>query len=347
MNSILSIYKTFKDVASFDDLENFLCRELRMPKPISYPSAGSSMFNKCRILGLEFAKREIAHKYYKEGLVPTTGTKNDVVGKAEFWGRMFYAILQAGSIKPLYFITPDASDFINRTVIGDEFEDEFYKENFSEPLVLYSDTPRCLFGDVCGLSLFYNAEDNSLDCEVALISSDKNNGMIGRVFEIGELSDVLKQQILAIDESNKDELLSVLHGDTVYSIGDINGRLYDALLYAFKFIRLRRCDKTPIVIESRYKMRKIKNATQENRGALVHQQVSLTEIYRQALRTQKSEDVVALDKEGKELKAIRVCGYIRKQHYGVGNSLVKDVYIEAHESHAWKKTGLRIIKVVK
>ena len=59
------------------------------------------------------------------------------------------------------------------------------------------------------------------------------------------------------------------------------------------------------------------------------------------------EATMVLDKEGRTLQAIRVVGFLRRQHYGPGNSQVKWVYIDAHDSHAWKKDGIRIVRVVK
>lgn len=293
-----------------------------------------------------FARHEIAHHCANGEWLTHSFVKKDIIARAEFWGRMFYAILRSGNVKPLYFVTPDASDFINRTFIADEVEDGFYGENFSNPLIMYADNPKTLFDDVCGVLICYNVEDDSLDCEIALADQNGKSGMLGRVFEIDEMDGVLKRQVLAVDANNKNEFLSFSFGG-VDTLDDVNRRFYNALLYAFKFVRLRRCDKTPVLVEPRYKVRKAGNSECGNRNTLVHQQVSLTESYRHALRRQKDGEVVALDKEDKELKAVRVCGFVRKQHYGKGNALIKDVYIEAHESHAWKKTGLRIIKVIK
>lgn len=60
-----------------------------------------------------------------------------------------------------------------------------------------------------------------------------------------------------------------------------------------------------------------------------------------------TREVVGLDKEGKVQRLTPVVGFLKRQHYGPNNSLVKTIFVEPHERQAWVNEGLRIIKVTK
>ena len=248
------------------------------------------------------------------------------------------------SVKPLFLMMPEASKFIKATAFTEKLTPEFFVENFSHPLVLYSGDPKTLFDNVLCVALLYNEHDRTLECQLSQHYSKSSSHEACSSFFVDDLTGVFSRRNIAKCEDN--EYVSYRQTGVVTDELD---KFYDAMLYAFKFVLLRQCQKQIIVTEAQHKKKNTNIKKQKQIfGTLNYQRVSLTTEYRTAIGAQSdSDEVVVLDKEGKELKATKVRGFLRRQHYGPENSLIKTVYIDAHESHSWMKTGLRIVKVVK
>ena len=132
----------------------------------------------------------------------------------------------------------------------------------------------------------------------------------------------------------------------INSVSELDDKFYEAIRYALKFILLMDSDKRPLLVERQFKKG---NERKEKQifGKLNQQRISLTTAYRNTMNAYNVDDTIVLDKEGKALRGIIVRGFLRRQHYGPGNSFVKTIYIDAHESHSWMREGIRIVHVEK
>ena len=345
MNNIIRMYEGLKHVESFDDLVKVLALEYGMPKRKVYPDS-LGPYGKCEMLSSDWVKHLYASMLRSRATVADIELKGEIISKA----KMFYAILKAGAIKPLYLMTDEASKFINTVAFTERLDLQFFTCNFSHPLVLYSGESKVLFDDVLCIEIFYDNQENSLVCIVSCSDPQLPSREFYWSFPIEDLTGKFTPKMLAIDEHEPGESTCyMIKQGIIGSANELGAKFYDALLYAFKFVLLQQCQKQIIVVEPQYRKKNTNIKKQKQLfGTLNHQRISLTTEYRAAIKDQSnSDEVVVLDKEGKELRATKVRGFLRRQHYGPENSLIKTVYIDAHESHSWKKTGLRIVKVVK
>lgn len=345
MNNIVSMYEKLKHVELFDDLVNVLSLEYGMPRRKAYSDI-AGLYGECEMLAEDWTRYQYASSMRLRATVPDEELRGEVVCTAI----MFYAVLKAGAIKPLYLMTHEASELIDTTALTESFEPEFFIENFSRPLVLYSGGPKPLFEDVLCVEMFYDEVEKSLNCLLSCCDNVLPSREFYSEFPVEELRGRFKPETIAIAEVESGESTRyMIRQGVVGSIDVLNEKFYAAMRYAFKFVLLRQCQKQIVLVESQYRK---KNTNPEKQkqifGTLNYQRVSLTTEYKTAIRNQQeSGETLVLDKEGKELKATKVRGFLRRQHYGPENSLVKVVYIDAHESHSWMKTGIRYVKVVK
>ena len=317
-----------------------------MPRRKVYPET-SDLFEKCMTVAEDFVKWQ-----YVKALRPRSSVPGKEVRlKVRSCAVAFYSVLKAGAIKPLYLMTPEATRFIETTAFAEKLEPGFFVENFSRPLVLYSGEPKTLVDDVLCIELIYNAHDATLECQLSHLNETPTSREAVSSFSIDDLTGIFSRRSVSKCESNgytyyfSRPRADLETDDLVTSELD---KFYDAMLYAFKFVLLLQCQKQTIVVEPQH--RKHNNIKKQKQifGTLQYQRVSLTTEYRTAIeKCRGPDDTLVLDKEGKELKATRVRGFLRRQHYGPENSLTKVIYIDAHESHSWMNTGLRIVKVVK
>ena len=341
MNNIVAMYHALRNVVAFDDLVNILFQEYGMPRRKSYPD-GLGLIDRCEMLAKDWVRYQYAKNLRERASVPDAELNGSIICTA----LQFYAIIKAGNVKPLYLITADASDFIRSTAFTQILEPQYFIDNFKAPLVLYSGEPKTLFDDVQCIEMLYNEEERTLECLLSCVAEGLPSREFSRQIPIEELKGVFTKDILAMDELG-DSTLYMLQQGFINAVDDLNNRFFEAIRYALKFKLLMESDKQPLVSEMLH--RKGGNAQKRDQlfGKLNQQRISLTTVYRQVIRQNGGPEKLVLDKEGKTLKAIKVRGYLRRQHYGPGNSLVKTVFIDAHDSQAWKNSGIRIIQVVK
>ena len=342
MNTIVAYYRFLKRVVTFEELVQRLHDE-GMPITQNY-SQNRPLFKRCLTVGCDW----IRFQYVRQGRPKVTVYDVEFDGAVKIAAWTFYSILMAGETKTLFLMTQEASAFIEETALTENLTPEFFRETLAKPLVLYAGEPNCLFGNVSCISLAYHQEDDEIGCVFLTQDAECSSREFGRAFSLSELNGRFLQQTVAMDETGESTLYMIQQG-LVSGKDDLDEQMYRVLLYAFKFILLRRCDKQPFVAERQYKERRNANRQKELLGRVNYQRVSLTTTYRTALTRHKdsSRDIMVLDKEGRTLQATRVVGFLRRQHYGPRNSKVKFVYIDAHDSHAWKKDGIRIVRVVK
>lgn len=341
MNNIIGMYNVCKHVESFDSMVDVLHLEYGMPRRAAYP-VEMGLFSQCEMLASDWVRHQYAKMLRPRGTVPDM----ELRGNIECTACMFYAILEAGAVKPLYLITREASDFIQSTAFTQRLEPRFFKENFARPLVLYSGEPKTMFNDVLCIEIFYNQDGDCIECILSCADAHLPSHEYLRTFSIEDITGVFTRQKIGCDEIGDSALYLIRHG-IVDSVAELDAKFFDAMLYAFKFVLLRQCTKQTIVVEAQYRNKSNENKRKQIFGTLKHQRVSLSSRYQTIYNTTRNAETLVLDKEGKELRAIKVQGFLRRQHYGPENSLVKVIYIEAHESHAWMQTGLRLIRVVR
>lgn len=341
MNNIVAMYHALRNVVAFDDLVNILSQEYGMPRRKSYQD-GLSLIDRCELLAKDWVRFQYARNLRTRASVPDAELNGNIVCTA----LQFYAIIKAGEVKPLYLITADASDFIRSTAFTQKLEPQYFIDNFKAPLVLYSGEPKTLFDDILCVEMFYNEEQRTLECLLSCGAEGSQSRVFSRQIPVEDLDGLFTQDILAMEELGP-SIQYILQQGFVNAVDDLENRFFEAIRYALKFKLLMESDKQPLVSERLH--RKGGNAQKRDQlfGKLNQQRISLTTVYRQAIRQNGGSEKLVLDKEGKTLKAIKVRGYLRRQHYGPGNSLIKTVFIDAHDSQAWKNSGIRIIQVVK
>lgn len=343
MDQITNWFHILKNAKTFEDIVAVLRTDFRLPVIREYPER-LSLMQRCEMLAEDWVKLQYVERWIPRGAV----LDQEVVGNITCTARLFYAILLAGDVKPLYLMTQEASDFVKATAFTQELEPQYFRETFEKPLVVYAGEPKTLFDDVLCVTLFYNRDEDELECLVSCVAGNGKTQTqeFARSIPVSDLVGTFKQDILAQDELGESTLYMIQQG-IIDDANDLNNKFFKAIRYALTFMLLKAAEKRPIIVERQY--RKGNNAAKQAQifGKLEKLKVSLTTYYRYVMVGKASGERVALDKEGKTLKAIEVRGFVRRQHYGPANSQVKVIFINAHESHAWKKEGIRIITVVK
>lgn len=339
MNRIIASFLQGKLVKSVDDLvdllfEKFGGRSLnQLPKDMP-------LCNKCSAVGYRVAEFEYAQKGIPLGAVPDKELSN----YALLLSRIYQAIILAGDVKYLHLIRKDAAAFINATGFSQELSEDFFIENFTKPVVLYTDSYP-LFDDVMCIVVFYDSEVRKVNCLFAKRIDKDHTQEYGGCVGIDDLSGKFSKCTIEVlhKKSDKEPMMRQIMYESKDTYFDT---LYNSMLYAFKFVMLLHSDKQPIFSERQHKKHRDPKRELEIRGYLDQQVVSLTTKYVQAMRAWKPTDTVKLEQEGKIQKTIEVHGFVRRQHYGAGNSMIKYVYIDNHDRQAWVKEGIRIIHVV-
>ena len=341
MNNIIGIYHALRHVETVEDLADTLFAEHGMLRRRDY-SAAKGLSSKCELVAQDWVR----YQYVKQLRPRATVPDGELGGNIRCTALTFCAIIKSGDLKTLYLVKQDASEFIKTTAFTQKLEPEFFISHFERPLVLYLE-PKTLFDDVLCIELFYNEEEKTLECLLSCIDGNSPSREFARSIPVEELSGVFSVDTLAQEELGEGALFLIKQG-IVKSISDLDNKFYEALRYALKFLLLKESDKQPLIAERQYKKSiKHNDKAKDIYGKINYQRVSLTTTYKDSVPRNQNVDTLVLDKEGKTLRVIKVRGFLRRQHYGPGNSLVKTVYIDSHESHSWKLDGIRIVKVVK
>lgn len=339
-NNIATQFNRFKLAVTVEDIAKDLGK--RVESLISRCPPTISVSDRCYALG-----RELFRAAALNGGRPVASIGDDELDSAgELEGSVLHAILLSGQLKKLHCVRNDAIEFINATAFTQTLTPEFFVENFAEPVVLYANEGQFLFDDITCVLMFYNPDDQDVCC----IFSRCANGQIrefGLNRDLEKMSGTFCRGIVEADNEGETARLLVRNGD-IDKASCLDDWMYNAMLFALKFVLLRQTDKQPLEVARQFKEFKDKTKERERRGYVSHQMVSLTTRYRLAMdRCRTDADVVTLDKEGKVQKSSVVTGFLRRQHYGPGNSMVKTVYIESFERQAWMNEGIRIVKVVR
>lgn len=243
-----------------------------------------------------------------------------------------YVYFSLPSPKPLYLITKEASAVIESTHLTEKLDLAFCQEFLPHPYFIYSNDDAPLFDDVNSIALYID-ETKTMTCHIGLTNGHefaRNVDLRKDGAQLEEKVDSFQDEEYIIEDATKD-------------------KLFKAAIYIAKFILLLKAEKQPLFVEAQYREKKKPNKAAEKKmfGNISYKKVSLTHTFKKKLGDVdklKTHDV--FDKEGKTLRIVPVIGHIRMQAYGPGWSLHRPIYIEAHESKAWKKDGIQLVKVV-
>ena len=338
MNGMLHDYMGLKDFSSFNELVEALRRN-RFDIPsgtiLDAPEESGQILKRME---------EVAFIMIYNALPPSereTADMHAILEQSHVLGSNIYAFFTMPNPKPLHLITQEASQLIASTRLTERIGRSFCDEYLKTPYFIHSGDDRALFEDVNAIAL-YVGDVGQLTCHIGLM----NGGQFARNVNPEDESMTITNEIAA-DEYGEDYIL--LNGAEINS--DIRTKLARAATYIIKFILLINAEKQPLLVESQYKKKggtsqKAKETEKRLFGNLSYKKVSLTYEYKRKVSKEFSECRV-FDKEGKTLRATKVTGHIRMQAYGPGWSLHRPIYIDEHESKAWKKDGIQLIKVVK
>lgn len=340
MNKIIATFNQGKLVKTFDDLCDIVFARNGGRAMNQLPDS-VSLGGKCAEAGYRVAMFEYMRRHIPMGSVP------DAEIAAYGWciGTIYQAIILAGDVKLLHLMRKDAIEFVNATAYAQSLDEEFFRENFAKPVVLYTESIP-LFVDVRCVVVFYDAESRKVCCVFSKRFNEERDQEFGGSISVDELSGRLSKRVIEglVRQNEANVTLRQIEEESGGIYADL---MYESILFALKFVLLLKSDTQPIACARQYKQHKDPDKEREVRGYISHQVVSLTTKYVQAMRAWKPSDRVELDKEGKKLVTIEVRGFIRRQHYGPNNSKTKIVYIDTHDRDVWVREGIRIISVVR
>lgn len=303
-------------------------------------------------LGLEEKCRAVATVNVVDAFIQM-GRPLESVGKLEREGAIeiatsiFHSILLSGRQKTIYCMRKDAIDFVNATAFTQKLTREFFKDYLSTPIVVYANNDQPLFANIMTILMYYDQELDEVTCIWSMPESGGVSREIGLTKTPEELSGAFSQELVAAGLEGETSRFLVAQG-VVSEEKELDERMHRAMSFVFKFLLLRQTEKQPLEVVRQYKKFKDEKKEREIRGYVSQQVVSLTTRYKIAMdRCRTDSEVVELDKEGKVQKLTPVVGFLRRQHYGPNNSLIKTVFVEPHERQAWVNEGLRIIKVTR
>ena len=261
-----------------------------------------------------------------------------LMSESEIMGVCLNAFFRMPNPKPLYLITKDAVSVIQTTRLTGSIGQDFCREYLQTPVFIYSGEGFTLFDDVVALILFTD-DEGYMTCVIEFTDGrylvqnvDLRNGAkeVSPVFHDDGGEEYVLENGFVINRSSKE-------------------MAHSAIVYIAKFILLLNSDKQPILVEPLHKTKANSTPEKEKKifGNISYKKISLTHEYKTKLGDdRKGGSHVALDREGKTLRVVKVTGHIRMQAYGPGWTKHRPIYIEAHESRAWKKDGIQLVKVV-
>lgn len=263
----------------------------------------------------------------------------EVLGtEADLMGSNLYAFFKMPNPKPLYLITKEAVSIIRTTRLTINIDADFCKTYLPHPYFIYSGDGFTLFDDVVSIIL-YTDDYGYLTCHIETTDGEEliqnidlkdESNIVEPVFSDEKGEEYILENGYVIDKSSRE-------------------KIHAAFIYIVKFILLLHADKKTVIVEPLYKPKAKSTPEKEKKiyGNISYKKISLTHEYKTKIKEIESAGChTVLDKEGKTLRVVSVTGHLRNQACGPGWSDHKIIYIEAHESKAWKKDGIQIVKVV-
>lgn len=340
-NNILHYYNEFKLALTVGDMARVVGPQAERLCAKVPDSLGVE--EKCRAV----ATVNVIDAFIQAGRPLESVGKLEREGAIEITTSIFHSILLSGRQKIIYCMRKEAIDFVNATAFTQKVTREFFKDYLSTPVVVYANNDHPLFANITTILMYYDQELDEVTCIWSIPESGGVSREVGLTKTPEELSGAFAQELVAAGLEGETSRFLVAQG-VVSEEKELDERMYEAMSFVFKFLLLRQTEKQPLDVVRQYKKFKDEKKEREIRGYVTHHVVSLTTRYRIAMdRCRTDSEMVELDKEGKVQKLTPVVGFLRRQHYGSNNSLIKTVFIEPHERQAWVNEGLRIVKVVK
>ena len=122
--------------------------------------------------------------------------------------------------------------------------------------------------------------------------------------------------------------------------------IFDAIVFVTK-LRLMLLAEKPPVEETRTRLgHGGAGEYQKLRSEITISVVSLSKDFREARATYESKGG-HMDKTGKKVVEKFIAGFIRRQHYGKNNALVKTIFVSPFTNRYWMSEGVHVSKVIK
>lgn len=340
-NIILQYYNEFKLALNTDDMARLVGPHAE--RLCAQVPASLCLEERCRAV----ATARVIDAFIRAGRPLESVGKLERDGAIEITTSILHSILLSGRQKTIYCMRKDAVEFVNATAFTQKLTREFFKDYLSTPVVVYANNDQTLFENITTILMNYDQEIDEVTCIWSVPESGGGSREIGLTKTPEELCGVLAKEIVAEGLTGETSRFLVAQG--FFSERDeLDAWMYEAMSFIFKFLLLKQTEKQPLEVARQYKKFKDEEKERKVRGYVTQQVVSLTTRYKIAMdRCRTDSEVVELDKEGKVQKLTPVVGFLRRQHYGPNNSLIKTVFIEPHERQAWVNEGLRIIKVTR
>lgn len=133
-------------------------------------------------------------------------------------------------------------------------------------------------------------------------------------------------------------------------VGVVSGDLFKCFSFAAKLRLMLLAERNPVEertanIGSSVFFDGIQTPPQKKDG-VTYSVVSLTRDFREARASYESKGG-HIDKTGKKVVEKFIAGFIRRQHYGQNNALVKTIFVSPFTNRFWVNAGVHITKVVK
>ena len=130
------------------------------------------------------------------------------------------------------------------------------------------------------------------------------------------------------------------------ALSEVQRFIFDAIVFVTK-LRLMILAEKPPVEETRTCIGKGgAGEGPKHRSEITVSVVSLTRDFRDARASYESKGG-HIDKTGKKVVEKFIAGFIRRQHYGQNNALVKTIFVSPFTNRFWVNAGVHVTKVVK
>lgn len=352
--------------ASDDEVEENVYNALRLPSlKVCSTILGKSLLNRRKDYLLDIEKKQ---SHQSTALVFIHEIADHLIGQAVFIWQHFH---ESGA--EITTVAKDAFELVSSTrlqtnLTPDILENVFDRDIFLElPKPIHGFLELCFVrrGDLVFVYVGRRTKGKSLESGklpgfmlARAVNIKKQFGAItetslAETFDDG--IDFLEDEVARwMDEVNapesvKSEMHADFHatdGESVRALSELRRFIFDAIVFVTK-LRLMILAEKPPVEETRTCIGKgVAGEGMKHRSEITVSVVSLTRDFRDARASYESKGG-HIDKTGKKVVEKFIAGFIRRQHYGHNNALVKTIFVSPFTNRFWVNAGVHVTKVVK
>lgn len=130
------------------------------------------------------------------------------------------------------------------------------------------------------------------------------------------------------------------------ALSEVQRFIFDAIVFVTKLRLMLLAEKPPVEETQTCIGKGGAVESPKHRSEITVSIVSLTKDFREARATYESKGG-RIDKTGKKVVEKFIAGFIRRQHYGQNNALVKTIFVSPFTNRFWVNAGVHVTKVVK